>query len=81
MKRETIAVTEFKAKCLSLLNEVERTGKTLTITRRGRAVAKVEPIRQTHGTSFGRLAHLIECVGSKEEIINFNAAGDWDIYR
>lgn len=37
----TIAAGEFKAKCLGLLDEVERTGRPLTVTKRGRPVARV----------------------------------------
>ena len=38
-----ISVTEFKHRCLEIVRRVERTGKTVTITRRGRAVAHLEP--------------------------------------
>jgi prevent-host-death family protein len=36
---KTISATEFKAKCLALLDEVHRTGQPLTITKHGKAVA------------------------------------------
>jgi prevent-host-death family protein len=39
----TINASEFKAKCLSLLDEVARTGRTLTILKRGKAVAQLVP--------------------------------------
>jgi prevent-host-death family protein len=38
-----ISASEFKAKCLSILDEVEATGKAVTITKRGRAVAELTP--------------------------------------
>ena len=38
-----LSVTEFKHRCLEIVRRVERTGKTVTITRRGRAVAQLEP--------------------------------------
>lgn len=31
-----VGITEFKAKCLALLDEMERSGEPLTITRRGK---------------------------------------------
>jgi antitoxin (DNA-binding transcriptional repressor) of toxin-antitoxin stability system len=31
-----VGITEFKARCLALLGEMERSGEPLTITRRGR---------------------------------------------
>ncbi len=36
-------VTEFKAKCLSMLEEMAQTGGSITITKRGRPLAKVRP--------------------------------------
>lgn len=39
----TIAASEFKAKCLALLDEVAETRETLVVTKRGKPVAKVEP--------------------------------------
>jgi len=40
----TIHASEFKAKCLSLLDEVERTGRVLTILKRGKPVAQLVPV-------------------------------------
>jgi prevent-host-death family protein len=42
MKEITIPVTEFKAKCLRLLDDVEKKGDRIVITKRGRPVAQVE---------------------------------------
>jgi len=36
-----ISATEFKAKCLHLLDEVQRTGQDLVICKRGKPVARV----------------------------------------
>lgn len=38
---KTISATEFKAKCLHLLDEVQRTGEELVISKRGKPVARV----------------------------------------
>jgi prevent-host-death family protein len=37
----TITATEFKAKCLQLLDEVQRSGEDLIISKRGKPVARV----------------------------------------
>jgi prevent-host-death family protein len=52
----TIAVpaTEFKAKCLQLLDEVAATGAVLTITKHGHAVAQLVPM-PVRGELFGAL--------------------------
>jgi prevent-host-death family protein len=39
----TIQASEFKAKCLALMDEVARTGKTIVITKSGRPVAELRP--------------------------------------
>jgi antitoxin (DNA-binding transcriptional repressor) of toxin-antitoxin stability system len=39
----TITLSEFNAKCLALLDEVERTGDSLVIIKDGRPVAEVRP--------------------------------------
>jgi prevent-host-death family protein len=37
-----ISVTEFKLRCLEIIRRVERTGKPVTITRRGKVVARLD---------------------------------------
>lgn len=41
-----VNATEFKAKCLALLDQVDAEGGTITITKRGRPVAVVGPVRK-----------------------------------
>ncbi len=38
-----VAISEFKAKCLALLEEVSQTKTPLRVTRRGKAIADVIP--------------------------------------
>lgn len=38
-----IRASEFKAKCLAILDEVDRTGEPVTILKRGRPVARLVP--------------------------------------
>ena len=38
-----MTASEFKAKCLAVLDEVQASGKPVTITKRGRAVASLVP--------------------------------------
>jgi prevent-host-death family protein len=47
LKERVVSATEFKAKCLSLLDEVEQTGMAITVTKRGRRVATIGPARKT----------------------------------
>jgi prevent-host-death family protein len=40
---ETIAISKFKAKCLSVLQRVKRTGKPVLVPRFGKPIAEVVP--------------------------------------
>lgn len=43
-----ISVTEFKQRCLEIIRRVEETGTPVTLTRRGRAVARIQaPLSRT----------------------------------
>ena len=46
MKERVVSATEFKAKCLAILDEVEERGESITVTRRGRPVAVVSPAKR-----------------------------------
>jgi prevent-host-death family protein len=54
-----IGAAEFKAHCLRILDEVERTGDPVTITKRGRVVGELHPPskRRGKGAKFGFLSH------------------------
>ena len=44
-----INASEFKAKCLAILDEVAKTGQSVTILKRGKPVARVVPPVATTG--------------------------------
>jgi prevent-host-death family protein len=46
MPSRIVSATEFKAKCLALLDEIGHTGGTITVTKRGRPMATVGPVRK-----------------------------------
>jgi prevent-host-death family protein len=43
MEPETIMISTFKATCLSVLERVKKTGQPILVTRRGEAIALIEP--------------------------------------
>ena len=49
----TMTATEFRAKCLGLIDEVAEAGREIVITKRGRPVARLVPIRSRRGAPFG----------------------------
>jgi prevent-host-death family protein len=60
---ETIAAGEFKAKCLGLLDEVQRQRKEITITKRGKPVAKLVPVNNRQPSFIGSMKGTMEIVG------------------
>ena len=40
---KTVSATEFKSRCLALLEEVRRTRRPLLVTRHGKPVAEISP--------------------------------------
>lgn len=51
----TIKASEFKAKCLDLMDEVQERHVEIVITKRGAAVAKLAPVEDTAPSPFGFL--------------------------
>jgi prevent-host-death family protein len=47
---ESMAISEFKATCLAVLERVRRTGVPVLITRRGEPIAEVVPPSQPAGS-------------------------------
>jgi prevent-host-death family protein len=60
-----IAISEFKAKCLSLLQEVQKTKIPLRVTRRGKAMADVVPVSSEDAGKnwMGSMSNRIELIG------------------
>jgi len=60
-----IAISEFKAKCLGILEEVRKTRKPIRVTRFGKPVAEVIPPspQRPEGRRLGCMAGTMEIVG------------------
>ena len=52
---KTILVSEFKAKCIGLLKQVQKTKKPLVVTLRGKPIARVEPVAKGKKRQLGAL--------------------------
>ena len=48
-----MSATEFRAKCLGLIDEVAETGREIVITKRGRPVVRLVPFRRKPRSLFG----------------------------
>ncbi len=75
---KTIPVTEFKAKCLRLLEQVSKSGEPLVITKRGKPLARVTRAAAQTRPLMGRMRGTAEEVG---DIVYFDTSGDWECNR
>jgi prevent-host-death family protein len=72
-----VSATEFKAKCLALLDEIEQRGVTITVTRRGQPVAVLGAAPKKAWKSPGNSwAHKARIAG---DIVNADTSGLWDV--
>ncbi|MCP3997614.1 MAG: type II toxin-antitoxin system Phd/YefM family antitoxin [bacterium] len=78
---ETIAISRFKATCLSLLERVRNTGEPILVTKRGTPIAQVlpppppEPVKKS---AFGCMRGTTRQLG---DIVAPVAEGDWEVLR
>ena len=68
-----ITATQFKARCLRLLDEVAESGETLVITKHGRPVARVEPPLRADDLRGSAKINMTD-----DELIYFSM-GPWDM--
>jgi prevent-host-death family protein len=76
MRNRMVTATELKAKCLALLDEVDDRGDTITVTKRGRPVATLQPMKKRPWKSpKGAWIGKVQIVG---DIVNFDTSHLWD---
>ena len=63
----TIKASEFKAKCLKLMDEVAETGEEIVITKNGRPTARLVAYREKPWTWFGADRDIIQILGDLDE--------------
>jgi len=60
---------QFKARCLSVMDDVNATGEPVLITKRGTPVAKVVPVASRKQDLFGFMAGEFKIVGDIESAV------------
>jgi prevent-host-death family protein len=60
---QTIKASEFKAKCLSLMNHVNETGDEIIITKNGVPVSKLAPIYSQPTSLVGIYKNQLRIIG------------------
>jgi len=78
---EEIAISEFKAKCLALLERVRKTHRPIRITRFGKPVAEVVPSSPTASTVkwIGSMKGEIKILGDIVAPVMHD--DDWEAWR
>jgi prevent-host-death family protein len=76
-----VAISEFKAKCLSLLDQVQKTKKPILVTRFGKPVAEVIPASPKAGAGdwIGSMKGTFEILG--DIVSPANDEQDWEVLR
>jgi prevent-host-death family protein len=76
-----VAISEFKAKCLALLDQVQKTKKPIRVTRFGKPVAEVVPASPAAGPSdwIGSMKDSMKILG--DIVSPANDESDWEALR
>jgi prevent-host-death family protein len=69
----------FKARCLSVMDDVQATGEPVIVTKRGKPVVKLVPVKQESDDIFGSMASEVRIVGDIESPVV--PLKDWKITR
>lgn len=76
-RSRTVTATEFKAKCLRLLDEL-RPGDELVVTKRGKPIAIVRSAARPTRSPWGLWKGRVEILG---DIVRFSTADEWDALK
>jgi prevent-host-death family protein len=72
---ETVPISEFKAKCLAILERVRKTRQPILVTKRGKPIAQIDPPpAEGSKSSRGVMAGTMEIIG---DIVEPLPREDW----
>lgn len=73
-----LQAAEFKAAALAVMRRVSETGQSVTITSRGKALVRIEPIREERQlTGYGSMRGTVELLMTDDEIVSGGRSDDW----
>lgn len=76
---QTVKISDFKARCLELLERVRAQGTELIVTRRGEPIARVTAVKpRLGGTSKGLWRDRVIVKG---DIVGVDSTDDWESAR
>ena len=71
-------VSDFKAKCIAVLKEVERSGEPVVVTLRGRPMVRVEPFVEGAGKQLGVLKGNMRI---RRDLAGVDTTKDWEMLK
>ena len=74
---KTIKASEFKARCLQLMDEVAQSGEPLLITKNGKPVSQLVPYRPKPSTLFGVMKGTVTIQG--DNLLPLHE--DWEVMQ
>jgi prevent-host-death family protein len=75
-RMRTVKASEFKAKCLKLMDEVAQSGEPLVVTRNGKPIAQLSPMSRERRSIWGLHKGQIEILGDIMEPIDIGWEND-----
>jgi prevent-host-death family protein len=79
MARKSIGAAAFKAGCLKIMDEVARTGDSVTITKRGRPVAELKAIRPRRTSIIGAMKGSVVFLDDDHMVSSLDV--EWDAMK
>ena len=73
----TMKASEFKARCLKIMDEVAASGESVVITKNGKEIAKLGPVRERTRSILGLHKDQLEILGDIISPIDV----EWDADR
>ena len=76
---KTMLVSTFKARCIAVLKEVQRSGEPVVVTLRGRPMARVEAMPASpQGKQLGTLKGNMRI---RRDLVRADTTADWEMLR
>lgn len=76
---KTMRVSDFKATCIAVLKDVERSGEPVVVTRRGRPMARVGPFVEEAPVK--RLGVLKGSMRIRRDLARVETTTDWEMLK
>jgi prevent-host-death family protein len=73
---KSILISEFKAKCIAIINEVNQTNTPIIITKRGEPIARLEPFKSSRPERVLGTQQKMQIAG---DIVHAEFSKDWEM--